>query len=125
MQNWQPHETIGDRLRVGRARKRMTLRQTAVEVGVSASYLSDIENGRKVPSEEVVLGLAKALNLDVDDLLAASGRIGEKADEYIRANPDAGVLFRRLSQYQVGPEGLRRLIEQVPTLSPADHDDQH
>lgn len=124
MHEWQPHETVGDRLRVGRARKRMTLRQTATTVGVSASYLSDIENGRKIPSEDVVLGLASALDLDPDDLLAAAGRIGEGADEYIRANPDAGVLFRQLNKYQVGSEGLRRLIEQVPDLPPANRDRQ-
>lgn len=123
MHEWQPHETIADRLRVGRARKRMTLRQTATAVGVSASYLSDIENGRKTPSEEVVLGLAKVLDLDSDDLLAAAGRIGESADEYLRANPDAGVLFRRLSEYRVGPEGLKQLISMVPDLTRASRDD--
>jgi transcriptional regulator with XRE-family HTH domain len=84
--------------------------------------LSDIENGRKVPSEDVVLGLASALDLDPDDLLAAAGRIGEGADQYIRANPDAAVLFRQLNKYQVGSEGLRRLIEQVPDLPPANRD---
>jgi transcriptional regulator with XRE-family HTH domain len=114
--NWQPHETVGDRLRVGRARKRLTLRKTAETVGVSASYLSDIENGRKIPSEEVVRAVAKALDLDADDLMAAAGRMGEEADDYIRANPEAGILFRRLSQSGVGSEGLRRLIEQVPDL---------
>jgi transcriptional regulator with XRE-family HTH domain len=101
----------------------MTLRQTATAVGVSASYLSDIENGRKTPSEEVVLGLAKVLDLDSDDLLAAAGRIGESADEYLRANPDAGVLFRRLSEYRVGPEGLKQLISMVPDLTRASRDD--
>ncbi len=99
MKEWQPDETIGDRLRVGRARKRLTLRQTATAIGRTASYLSDIENGRRTPSEDVVVALARVLELDVDDLMAAAGRIGEDADHYLRQNPEAGILFRRLSQH--------------------------
>lgn len=113
--------SLGDRLRVGRALLKKTLRQLASEVGNTAAYLSDIENDRRVPSEDVLRALAKALELDVDDLMASAGKIGDQADQYLRRTPQAGVLFRRLSESDVAPEAVEELIRQVPNL-PKRHD---
>ncbi len=116
MDDGRINETLGDKIRVGRARRRLTLRALAALVGKTPSYLSDIENDRRVPSEDVINEIAHHLNLDFNELMASAGRIGEDADRYLRRTPQAGVLFRRLSEHNVGPEGLRRLIDQVPTL---------
>ncbi len=115
--------TLGDRIRVGRARKKLTLRELAVAVDKAPSYLSDIENDRRIPSEDLLSGLAAELDLDFDELMAAAGRIGTDTDRYLRRNPAAGVLFRTLSEHNVGPEALERLIEQVPSLARDDADD--
>ncbi|MBA3877822.1 MAG: hypothetical protein C0498_13025 [Anaerolinea sp.] len=112
--------TLGDRIRVARARKRQTLRDLAIAVGKAPSYLSDIENDRRVPSEDLLASLADELALDFDELMAAAGRIGSDADRYLRRTPAAGVLFRRLSEHNVGPEALERLIEQVSDLAKDD-----
>jgi transcriptional regulator with XRE-family HTH domain len=109
-------ETFGDRIRMERARRRMTLRQLAKETGNTASYLSDIENDRRVPSEAVIRNLASVLDLDVDDLLAKAGRFGENADRYLRRNPEVGMLFRRMSDRNVSGDVIRRLLEEVPEL---------
>jgi transcriptional regulator with XRE-family HTH domain len=116
--------TLGDRLRVGRALKRKTLRQLAIDVGKTAAYLSDIENGRRVPSEEVLISLGRALDLDADDLMAAAGKIGVEADRYLRRTPQAGILFRRLSESDVSPEAVEDLIRQIPGL-PKRRDDEN
>ncbi len=116
--------TLGDRIRVARARKRQTLRELAVAVGKAPSYLSDIENDRRVPSEDLLEELAKALDLDFDELMAAAGRIGSDADRYLRRTPAAGVLFRRLSEHNVSPEALERLIDQVPDLAKDNENNQ-
>ncbi|MDQ3524895.1 MAG: helix-turn-helix domain-containing protein [Chloroflexota bacterium] len=109
--------SLGDRLRMGRALKKQTLRQLASEIGKTAAYLSDIENDRRVPSEDVLSALATALDLDVDDLMASAGKIGEQADQYLRRTPQAGILFRRLSESDVSPQAVEELIRQVPNLS--------
>jgi transcriptional regulator with XRE-family HTH domain len=111
------NESFGDRIRIARARKRLTLRQLGELSGNTASYLSDIENDRRLPSETVIRTLAQVLELDVDDLLAAAGRFGEDADRYIRRNPEAGILFRRMSNNNVSPDVIRRLLEEVPELA--------
>jgi transcriptional regulator with XRE-family HTH domain len=116
--------TLGDRLRVGRALKRKTLRQLASEIGKTASYLSDIENERRVPSEELLAALAVALDLALDDLMASAGKIGHEADRYLRRTPQAGILFRRLSESDVSPAAVEELIRQVPDL-PKRGDDEN
>ncbi len=109
-------ETLGDKIRVGRARRRLTLRRLAEATGTTASYLSDIENDRRVPSEAVLQAISGSLGLDFDELMAAAGRFGEDADRYLRRNPEAGVLFRRLSERNVSPDVIRRLLRDVPEL---------
>jgi transcriptional regulator with XRE-family HTH domain len=91
----------------------MTLRQLAEAIERSPSFLSDVENSRRVPSDEVLRALATYLELDLDDLLAAAGRVSPDVSAYLRSNPEAGRLFRALSAHQVDGRGVRRLIEEV------------
>jgi transcriptional regulator with XRE-family HTH domain len=116
MANNETEMTLGDHIRVGRARRKMTLRELAAATDSSPSYLSDIENDRRVPSEAVLRAIADTLGLDFDDLMASAGRFGENADRYLKRNPQAGVLFRRLSERNVAPEVIKRLMSEVPEL---------
>ena len=109
-------ETFGDRIRIARARTRMTLRQLGIAAGTTASYLSDIENGRRVPSESLVRAVAGILELDPEELLAAAGRLGEGTDRYLRRNPDAGILLRRMSSRNLSGAVIRRILTEVPEL---------
>lgn len=43
----------------------------AEAVGISASYLSQIETGKRAGSTEVLVAIAKALNVTLDDLVRA------------------------------------------------------
>src|SRR5450759_1276306 len=105
MREWQSDETLGDRIRTGRARKRLTLRQAADAVKRSPSFLSDVENGRRAPSEDLLV-----------DLAAAAGRLPTDVSDYLRNTPEAGRLFRTLSSRRVDTDGVRKLIEQAGSL---------
>ena len=62
---------IGDRLRQTRLAARLTLRQLAERVGdVTAQAISKFENGRAVPRQSVLVGLARALNVTTTHLLS-------------------------------------------------------
>lgn len=43
---------LGERIREARTRKGLSLREVARKVKISAAFLSDIELGRRAPSEE-------------------------------------------------------------------------
>ena len=48
----------------------LPLADTAARAGISKSYLSDIEHGRRLPSLEVLDGLARTLDVTVTQILA-------------------------------------------------------
>ena len=94
----------------------LSLRALARQLEVAPSYLNDIENDRRVPSEPVLMRIAAELGLDADLLLAAAGRVGEGAREYMKANPTAGVLFRRVSDAGLDEQALKKLLDQAEQI---------
>src|SRR5438132_1645226 len=67
---------VGRLLREWRARRGMSQLDLAVEAGVSSRHLSFVETGRATPSREMVVLLARALDVpfrDRNDLLTAAG----------------------------------------------------
>jgi transcriptional regulator with XRE-family HTH domain len=71
---------LGSRLRQLRRAAKLTQRQVAERVPMSAANLSRIENGEQgPPSDEVIEGLARALDVDATELLALAGRSGAVA----------------------------------------------
>ena len=61
---------LGARLREVRNQLGRPLADAAASAGISKSYLSAIEHGRRLPSLEVLDGLAGALNVTVTQILA-------------------------------------------------------
>lgn len=114
-------KTLGEVIRDGRiAKGQMKLRELARLLGVTPSYVSDIENDRRVPSEDVLGRIAAALDLDYTDLVARAGRLGAEAERYMRREPTATTLFRKISDRRLNEEQLRELIEQVEAIPPDD-----
>jgi transcriptional regulator with XRE-family HTH domain len=56
-------------VRVWRGKRGLTQRALAASAGVAASYLADIENGRKPGSADALSRLAGALGVSMDDLM--------------------------------------------------------
>jgi DNA-binding Xre family transcriptional regulator len=60
-------------VRVWREHRAMTLRDLSAAAGVGASYLSEIETGRKPGSAAALARIARALGVAVEDLLPEDG----------------------------------------------------
>lgn len=83
-------ETFGTHLRRVRLGLGLSLRKVASDLGVSPPYLSRVEVGlNPPPSEERVRALARLLDQDADELLAAAGRVSSDVTDKIRARPKA------------------------------------
>lgn len=61
--------TMGTVIRRLRRDRRLTLRELARRAALSLVYLGEIERGQKYPSARVLEELARALDLDVPDML--------------------------------------------------------
>ncbi|SRR6266542_5959761 len=109
-------QTLGDYVRQARIAKGHSLRDLAARLDLAPSYLSDIENDRRVPSEEVLKGLSRELALDFDQLMAFAGRFGDRADRYLKRNPTAGRLFRRISEANLDEQELKKLLHQAEQI---------
>ena len=61
---------FGEKLQILRSRHEITLRELARALGYTThSYLSEIESGKKQPTIELVLALARLYDISTDQLL--------------------------------------------------------
>jgi transcriptional regulator with XRE-family HTH domain len=76
---------MGDRLRLERRARGLSLRELANRLGVSPSLISQVETGRASPSVSTLYALASELDVSLDDLLfngrTPSGRAAADAFE--------------------------------------------
>lgn len=61
---------LGLKIRQLRARRKLSLKELADRAELSASYLNEIENGRKYPKIEKLAALAEALDVALEDLVS-------------------------------------------------------
>ncbi len=65
---------IGDRLRVARSERGLSLRALAERLGVSASLISQVERGLARPSVNTLYAMARELEVSLDELLFIDAR---------------------------------------------------
>jgi len=76
-------DQVGSRLRQIRALRKITLIDLSERTGISKSTLSRLENGQRRPSLELLLPLAQAYRIPLDELVGAP----EVGDPRIRLKP--------------------------------------
>jgi transcriptional regulator with XRE-family HTH domain len=98
------------RLRAARVAAKLSLRELSRRVGISASMLSQIENGRAQPSVATLYALVSMLSVSLDELLTGSAAWVEKpaapvvtAAERAVLVMDTGVTWERLTS---GPDPM-------------------
>jgi len=64
---------LGERLRQARTDAKMSLREMARRVGVSASFISQVELGRATPSIGTLYAIVSELGLSLDSMMAGAG----------------------------------------------------
>jgi len=87
--------SLGQRIRELRDKAALSLRGLAKRIGISSPFLSDIELGRRFPSEEILAKLAGALEVSPDELKQYDTR-APIADlkRLIDLDPKLGFAFR-------------------------------
>lgn len=109
-------KTFGQRIRELRGAKDLSLREFAKQVGdLSAAFLSDVELGRRHPSETVLSAMAKALGTTTSDLKRYDSRA--PLDELKRlssSNPAYGFAFRKLVDKEISSDDLLKFLESQP-----------
>lgn len=107
-------ETLGARLKRMRSFCGLGLRETANKVGISATYLSRIENNAETspPSEEKILKLAEVLNDNFDDLMRLAGRVPGEVTDLIKSDSSMPAFLRRAKEDNVSATELLKMLEE-------------
>ena len=90
----------------------MSLRELAKKVGVSAAFLSDVELGRRHPSDKHLGAIAQALDIPLDELKQYDTRPPMRDLRRMTiSNPQFGFAFRQLIDKEITPQELLDFIE--------------
>jgi transcriptional regulator with XRE-family HTH domain len=91
------HRTLGEVVRELREKADLSLRELAKKIDVSPPFLSDLELGRRYPSDETLQKIAKALKVTAEELKQHDHRIRDSVADLkrlIESNPRLGFAFR-------------------------------
>jgi transcriptional regulator with XRE-family HTH domain len=109
-------KTLGERIRELREVKDISLREFGKQIGgLSAAFLSDIELGRRHPSDAVLADMARVLGTKLEDLRKHDSRPPVEEIKRLSAlDPAYGVAFRKLVDKDVKVEDLIKFIDTQP-----------
>jgi transcriptional regulator with XRE-family HTH domain len=97
--------SFGQHLRELRRNRNLGQKALAAMVGLSHTYLSKVENERldfaQYPSEDAILKLAQALEVDGDELLLLAQKVPPGIRSRIMQRPEAFLAFSRLSDSEI------------------------
>ncbi|MEU4678568.1 XRE family transcriptional regulator [Micromonospora sp. NPDC023737] len=99
---------VGPRLRHLRSRRRLTLTDVSERTGISVSTLSRLESGVRRPSLDLLLPLAKAYRVPLDDLVGAP----QSGDPRIHPKPVRrdGMIYIPLTRQTSGVQAFKLIL---------------
>ena len=109
-------QRVGPRLRQLRLERDATLADLAAETGISVSTLSRLESGGRKPTLELLLPLAKAHRVALDELVDAP----ETGDPRVRTRPIKrhGMTFLPLTRRPGGLQAFKQIMPPRPDARP-------
>lgn len=107
---------LGEKIRELREGKDISLREFAKKLGeVSAAHISDIELGRRYPSDPLLLKIAALLDVSVEELQRYDNRAPvDEIKRLVQSDPAYGFAFRTLVDKKISPEEIMKLAENKP-----------
>ncbi len=104
---------FGQALREKRLAAKISLRQFAEQIGVSATYLSQVEQcNAPPPTADRIQHMAKLLGVNADPLLALAGRIPDDLAVLIHRHPiELPRLIREVAKWSSGD--IAKLADQI------------
>jgi transcriptional regulator with XRE-family HTH domain len=87
------------------------LRETARRIGVSATFISRVENQNALPGEDVISKLAVLLDDDFDVLMQLAGRVARDVEAVVKADIAMPALVRRMRDQGISADALLRMLD--------------
>jgi transcriptional regulator with XRE-family HTH domain len=105
-------KVLGDRIRELRDERDLSVRELAKKIGVSAPFLSDVELGRRHPSDDVLASIARALGTTFEELRKHDARAPVQELRRLAADdPAMGFALRRVVDEGVSADELLEFLK--------------
>jgi transcriptional regulator with XRE-family HTH domain len=106
-------KSLGTRIRELREERDLSLREFAKKLdAISPAHVSDIELGRRFPSDELLVKMARILAVPLSELKSLDLRPRmEELKRLVESNPVYGMALRKLADKEISPEDLLKLIK--------------
>ncbi len=105
-------KTLGQHIRELRVEKSLSLREFAKRLNLSAPFVSDIELGRRDPSEDVLERMAEAFGISPEELRSYDIRVPiSELKKLAQSNPAYAIVLRMLADRKISPEEIIDLAE--------------
>lgn len=113
--------TFGEYLKHKREEKQISLREVARTLGVSAPFLSDVENNRRAPlTEERLADLGNVLNLNekeqsemYDIVGKQKGLLAPDLNPYVTERPYVNAALRTARNLEANEEDWQRFVDDL------------
>ena len=112
------NETFGSHIRNLRIKNKIGQRELAKKIGVSASYLNDIEKDKRAaPKNDVIKKISSILSIDLDFLNDLAGNskksLAPDITEYIQNNPEVVSLIRSFKNNKFGKIEINKIEKSI------------
>jgi transcriptional regulator with XRE-family HTH domain len=109
-------QSLGEQIKEARLKLDLSLRELAKRTDISAPFLSDIELGRRFPSEEVLRALSKELGVPSEELARLDARSPlSELKRMAQDNPSWALAFRKMAEQ--GKDGKLTPEEMIKRLT--------
>lgn len=108
-----PVKTLGQRIKERREELDLSLREFAKQLECSPPFVSDVEHGRRFPSEPMLEQMARLLKLDMTELKQHDPRAPlDEIKRMTEQDPNYAFAFRTLVDRKLTAEQLLSLARQ-------------
>lgn len=106
-------KTLAERIRELRETKDLSLREFAKKLdNTSPAHISDIENGRRYPSDELLHKIARILDVKFEELKQLDVRLRvEDLRRAVRLDPALGFALRKVADKKVTADDILKLAD--------------
>ncbi|MDP2940093.1 MAG: helix-turn-helix transcriptional regulator [Candidatus Omnitrophota bacterium] len=105
---------IGEKVKKERLERKISLREFARKLEISAAYLVDIEKGRRLPNQELLQKIADILDVSLSTLNQYNLEMPKHIKTWIEKHPIFSKLFRFILK-QTDPVKAIEELEEIPT----------
>lgn len=110
------NEALGKAVKELRQKADLTLREFAKRVGISPAHQSDIEHGRRSPSEKKLKLMAELLShvgASYEEFKKLDTRIDSDLSHWITNTPEASEMLREVKKSKINPQEVLKKLQEL------------